>query len=78
MIRHTAYAISLAANRIGLYYKQANDLLEELKKIDRYSESELDRLETLYEKSVRRGDEEISDHILQLTAEIQEKIVKEN
>lgn len=78
MIRYTAYAISLAANKVGIYFKQTNDLLEELKKTVSYNEEELERLERLYDKSVKRGDEEISDHILQLTAEIQEKIVKEN
>ena len=78
MIKYTAYAISLAANKVGIFWKQTNDLLTELKNMHTYNNEELQRLEDLYEKAVKRGDEEIADHTLQLTAEIQAKIVEEN
>lgn len=78
MIRYTAYAISLAANRAGIFYQQANDLLTELRKMKQYSTDDLQKLEDIYEKAVSRGDEDIADHTLQLTTELQEKIVKEN
>lgn len=78
MIKYTAHAISLAANKVGIFWKQANDLLTELKNMHSYNEDELQKLEDLYEKAVKRGDEEIADHTLQLIAEIQAKIVQEN
>ena len=78
MIKYTALAISLAANKVGIFWKQANELLTELKDMHSYNNEELQKLEDLYEKAVKRGDEEIADHTLQLIAEIQAKIVQEN
>jgi len=43
-----------------------------------YLTEELQKLEDIYDKAVMRGDEDIADRALQLSSEIQQKIVEQN
>lgn len=41
-----------------------------------YTTDDIQHLEDLYDKAVQRGDEEIADNLMYITAELQKKILE--
>jgi hypothetical protein len=71
MKKYSIIEIASAANRAGIFYKQAENLLEELQRKDR---EDLENLEQMHQRAVEQGNEVLADVISYAIVEKQEKI----